>query len=96
MSPKKTTTFETGGVYQCKQDTHLIDYKLVKKRSSYRLSQRAVRIRQGEIVICLDTNEDPSGQTEAVFLVGEEIIHIQEHSSTLRALQKMLVRVDQK
>lgn len=90
------TTFETGGVYQCKQDTHLIDYKLTKKKSSYRLSQRAVRIRRGDIVVCLDTNEDSSGQTEAIFLVGEEIIHIQEHNSTLRALQKMLIRVDRK
>ncbi len=90
------TTFETGEVYQCEQDTHLIDYKLKKKKSSCRLSQRAVRIRKGDIVVCLDMKEDPSGQTEAVFLVGGEIIHIQEHSSTLRALQKMLVRVDQK
>ena len=95
MAAKKTT-FETGGVYRCAQDTHLIDYKLIKKKSRYRLVQRAVRIREGDIVTCLDTNEDSSGRIEAIFILGGEIIHIQEHTSTLRALQKMLIKVDHK
>ena len=85
--------FEAGAVYWCKQDTHLIDYKLTKKRSTYKISQRAVRVRRGDVILCLSVVEDDSGSTEAVFLIGEEMVHIQEHSSTLRALSKALVKI---
>jgi hypothetical protein len=87
------STFERGGVYQCKQDTHLIDYKLTKKKSGYKILQRAIRLREGEFILCLDVH-DKNGQVEAILLVRDEVVHIQEHNSTLRALQKALVKVD--
>jgi hypothetical protein len=85
--------FEAGTVYWCKQDTHLIDYKMVKKKSSYRLTQRAVRIRRGDVILCLSMTEDETGSAEGVFLIGDEMVHIHEHSSTLRALSKALIRI---